>query len=144
MKSFRISQKERVSELRTRVKDTINDPLPEPIGGSAKVVHDIVLYLYQMIIYYMGIHDTPIEKKTGECIIRLFFYHVEQFDFGIRETIDKTTPIWISQFNYQYLFNFLSQVEKHGSPRNRYKNSLRDEGFIKIMKPFVRIREKNW
>ena len=92
----------------------------------------------------MGMMTTPTDKDVGECIICIFLNEVEQFDKGMRSATKRSTPVWISQFNYQCLLNIPSQVEKHGPPRNRYEGGLKGEGYIHNIKPVVRVRSKNW
>ena len=147
LRSRRLPLQGKVKILRERVNDNLELPIPEPVGASKKDVRKMILCMWQMISFMMGM--TELENKNSqvlltESLIRLFLTSLETLDKKTRILTGVKWPTWVTQYNYQCLLNIPEQIRILGPIRNRWEGGKRGEGFLRIVKPIVQSGRKNW
>ena len=141
----RLSRNGRVKELRERVSANRNMPIPPPVGGPMNDVRRMLLMMWAMMSHLMGMTESSeSEVEISEQIIRLFLTSVSKFDANMGSHNDRKLPIWVSQYNFTSLINLPEQIKILGPIRNRWEGGLRGEGFLRIVKPVVQSKRKNW
>ena len=149
LRSRRLSLQGKVEILKARVNDNINLPIPEPVGASKNDVRKMILCMWQMISFLMGMTELELENENSqvllaESLIRLFLTSLETVDKMTRIVTRAKWPTWVSQYNYQCLLNIPEQIRILGPIRNRWEGGKRGEGFLRIVKPIVQKGRKNW
>ena len=137
----------KVKELRERVGENIDVPIPPPVGGPVEEVQAMIISQWEMNSFYMGMDDLPeddSQKKIGSCLIRLFLSALAAHDSSTGPVAGRKLPVWLTQYNCQSLLNLPQQTETLGPIRNRWEGGKRGEGFLRTVKPIVMNGRKNW
>jgi hypothetical protein len=137
----------KVKELRERVGENIDAPIPPPVGGPVEEVAALILSQWEMNSFYMGMDNLPADdshEKIGNCLIRLFLSALAVHDNSTGPVAGRKLPIWVTQYNCQSLLNLPDQTETLGPIRNRWEGGKRGEGFLRTVKPIVQSGRKNW
>jgi hypothetical protein len=137
-----------VKELRERVVENIDTPIPPPVGGPVEEVDALIISQWEMNSFFMGMDeylpDDDSTKKIGNCLIRLFLSALAVHDSSTGPVASRKLPIWVTQYNCQSLLNLPNQTETLGPIRNRWEGGKRGEGFLRTVKPIVQSGRKNW
>jgi hypothetical protein len=136
-----------VKELRQRVLDNFDLPIPPPVGGPVEEVDALIVSQWEMNCFFMGMQNLPADdsaKNLGNCLIRLFLTALAVHDASTGPVAGRKLPIWVTQYNCQSLLNLPEQIQMLGPIRNRWEGGKRGEGFLRIVKPIVQSGRKNW
>jgi hypothetical protein len=136
-----------VKELRERVIENFDAPIPPPVGGPVEEVDALVLSQWELNCFFMGMECLPEDdshEKVGSCLIRLFLSALAVLDSSTGPVAGRKLPIWVTQYNCQSLLNLPDQTKILGPIRNRWEGGKRGEGFLRIVKPIVQSGRKNW
>jgi hypothetical protein len=136
-----------VKDLRARVVENIDSPIPSPVGGPVEDVDALILSQWEMNSFFMGMESLPDDdsnEKIGNCLIRLFLNALAVHDSSTGPVAGRKLPIWVTQYNCQSLLNLPDQTELLGPIRNRWEGGKRGEGFLRTVKPIVQSGRKNW
>jgi len=135
----------KIKELKQRVSDNKDMPIPPVPGGPIDDVKRMLLMHWAMNSHIMGM-----EKGTKEDIlvmqqlIMLYLSAFSKFETSTRPYTKRTKPLWLTKYNFTCLLNLPYQVSILGPVRNRWEGSLRGEGLLKTIKPMVHGQRKNW
>jgi hypothetical protein len=136
-----------VKDLRARVVENIDAPIPPPVGGPVEDVNALIMSQWEMNSFFMGMENLPDDdslEKMGNCLIRLFLNALAVHDSSTGPVAGRKLPIWVTQYNCQSLLNLPAQTETLGPIRNRWEGGKRGEGFLRTVKPIVQSGRKNW
>jgi hypothetical protein len=136
-----------VKDLRQRVQENFDLPIPPPVGGPVEEVDALIVSQWEMNCFFMGMENLPEDdsaKKMGNCLIRLFLNALAVHDSSTGPVAGRKLPIWVTQYNCQSLLNLPDQTEMLGPIRNRWEGGKRGEGFLRVVKPIVQSGRKNW
>ncbi len=148
LRQRQLSTSGKVNELRKRVSDNKNSPIPEPLGGGVECVQTAIQCHWMMNSYLMGMTEVEEDSnqiKTMECLIRIFLTAVASLDsYLLPHEKKRKEPIWVGQYNYSCLLNLPEQTKLLGPLRNRWEGGVRGEGFLRVVKPMIQSGRMNW
>jgi hypothetical protein len=129
-----------VKDLRARVVENIDAPIPPPVGGLVEEVDALIVNHWEMNSFCMGMDALPEDDSN----IRLFLSALAVNDSSTGPVAGRKLPIWVTQYNCKSLLNLPAQTETLGPIRNRWEGGKRGEGFLWTVKPIVQSGRKNW
>ena len=145
LKRRRLKATGKLPQLRRRVRENKNTPIPPPSGGDARNITRMVISQWTMISHLMGCREgSPVQVSTAERLIRVYLTCNFVLDHHLRKDGRRSQPRWISQCNNMSLLNMPSQMKLFGPVRNRWEGGVRGEGFLRLVKPTIQPGRLNW
>jgi len=145
LRERRVKTDGKVADLRSRVTENKNSPIPAPEGGNVEMLEKTTLSLWMMLCHLMGMKNTTeLGVSHAEQTIRLFLTSCAYFDKEMIGALKRTKPFWVTSYNFTCLLNIPAQIRKFGPIRNRWEGKWRGEGFLLVTKPEILAKRLNW
>ena len=131
--------------VRERVESNYGLPEIEPHGATVDQLQDLLLSLWNMISYLMGMENSsPDSVNVAHRHINLFLTHTYRYVRSM-SLEEENKPAWLSSYNFICLLNLPDQIAKLGPVRNRYEGGVRGEGYLRRVKSLVNgTGRKRW